>query len=68
MDCLFLGLVRLRKATQKHRHRGNVLASPSELWGIIPPVDDVALNLADVTPGAACRVTCKGHNMLHQAC
>ena len=55
-DCLLLGVVRLGKATQKHRHRGDVLTSLSELWGIISSVHDVALDLAGVTPGAASRV------------
>ena len=37
MDRLFLGVVRLGKAAQKHYHSGNVLIGPSELWGIVPP-------------------------------
>ena len=49
VDRLFLGVNRIGKATQKHRRRGNVLASPSELWGIVPLVGDVALNLASTT-------------------
>ena len=60
VDCLLLWVDRLEKAAQKHRRRGDVLTSPSELWGIIPPVDDDALNLAGVTSGAAHRVTCTG--------
>ena len=56
VDRLFLGVVRLGKATQKHRRHGDVLASPSKLWGIVPPIHDVALDLAGVTPGAAHRV------------
>ena len=66
MDRLLLGVDRLWKAAQKHRHNGNVLASPSELWGIIPPINDVALNLAGATSGAAHRVTCTGHSVLHR--
>ena len=53
VDRLFLGVVRLGKAAQKHGHGGDVLASPSELWGIVPPIHDVALDLVGVTTGAA---------------
>ena len=67
MDSLFLGVVRLRKSTQKHCRGGDVLASLSELWGIVALVHDVALDLAGVTPGAARRVTHMGHNVLHRA-
>ena len=64
VDRLLLWVDRLGKVTQKHHHRGDVLASPSELWGIVPLVDDVALNLAGATPGAARRVTRTGCNMV----
>ena len=67
VDHLFLWVDGLRKATQKHRRRGDVLTSPSELWGIVPPVDDVALNLAGATLGAARRFTCTRRGVLHQA-
>ena len=67
MDHLFLGVVRLGKATQKHCHGGDVLASPSELWGIVPPIRDVMLDLAGVTPGASHRVTHMGHIMVRRA-
>ena len=67
VDRLFLGVVRLGKATQKHRYGGDVLASLSELWEIVPLINDVALNLAGVTPGAAHRVTFTGCNVLHRA-
>ena len=67
MDRLFLGVVRLEKAAQKHCRSGDVLVSPSELWGIIPPVHDVALDLASATSGAARRVTCAWHSVLHRA-
>ena len=53
MDHLFLGVIRLRKAVQKHCRGGDVLASPSELWGIVPSVHDVVLDLVGVTPGTA---------------
>ena len=36
VDRLLLGINRLGKATQKHRHSSDVLASPSKLWGTIP--------------------------------
>ena len=52
-DCMLLGVNMIRKAMQKHRRSGDVLASPSELWRIVPPIHDVALDLAGVTPGAA---------------
>ena len=37
VDRLFLWVVRLGKAAKEHRRRGDVLASLSKLWGIIPP-------------------------------
>ena len=43
---LLLEVDGLCKAAQKHRRSGDVMASPSELWGIIPPIHDVALDLA----------------------
>ena len=67
MDRPLLGVDRPGNAAQKHRRHGDVLASPSELWGIVPPVDDVALNLAGATPGAACRVMRTGRSVLHRA-
>ena len=67
MDVLFLGVVRLGKATQEHHHSGDVLVSPSELWRIVPPIHDVALDLAGVTPSAAHRVTRARHSMLRRA-
>ena len=64
VDRLFLGVVRLRKATQKHYRSGDVLVSPSELWGIFPPVHDVALDLAGATLSAARRVTRTGRSVV----
>ena len=61
MDRLFLGVVQLGKATQKHRRRGDVLTSLSKLWGIVPPIHDIALDLAGMALGAAHRVTHTGH-------
>ena len=53
MDRLFLGVVRLGKATQKHYRSGDVLIGPSELWGIVPPVHGVALDPTGATPSVA---------------
>ena len=67
VDRLFLGVIRLGKAAQKHRRRGDVLASPSKLWGIVSSIHDVALDLTGVTPGAARQVTHAGHSVLCRA-
>ena len=67
MDRLFLGVVRLRKATQKHCRSGDVLVSPSELWEIIPSIYDVALGLVGATPGATRRVMCTGQIVVCRA-
>ena len=67
MDRLFLGVVRLGKATQKHCRNGDDLVSPRELWGIVPPIHDVALDLADTTPGATHRFMCMGRSVVRQA-
>ena len=67
VDRLFLGVVRLRKAAQKHCRSSDVLANPSELWGIIPPVHDVALDLTGVTPAAAGRVLRAWRSVLRRA-
>ena len=64
MDRPLLGVDGLENAAQKHCRSGDVLASLSELWGVIPLVLDVTLDLA----GAARRVTRMGHNVLHRAC
>ena len=67
MDRLFLGVIQHGKAAQKHYRGGDVLVSPRELWGIVPPVHDVALDLAGVTPGAARRGTRTGRLVVHRA-
>ena len=67
MDRLFLGVIRLGKAAQKHCCSGNVLVSPSELWRIVPPIHDVALDLAGVTPSAARQVTHAWRSVLCRA-
>ena len=68
VNCQLLGVDRLGKAMQKHRRGGNVLASPSELRGIISSVQDVALDLIGATPGAARRVTRVWRSVLRRAC
>ena len=67
VDRPLLGVDGLGNTTQKHCRSGDVLASLSELWGVVPLVHDVALDLAGVTPGAARRVTRLGRNVLHRA-
>ena len=53
VERLLLGVVSLGKAAQKYRRSDDVLASPSELWGIVSSVHDVVLDLAGATSGAA---------------
>ena len=67
MDRLFLGVVRLGKAAQKHCCGGDVLTGPSELWGIVPPIHGVALDLKGVTPGAARRSMRTGRSVVRRA-
>ena len=66
VDRLFARVVRLGQATQEHCRSSNVLAGPSELWGIIPLIHDVVLDLAGATPGATRRVMRMGRNVLYQ--
>ena len=56
VDHLLMGIDRLGKAAQKHCRSGDVLASPSKLWGIVPTIQDVALDLAGMTLSVAHRV------------
>ena len=65
VDRPLLGVDGLGNAVQKHCRSGDVLACPSELWGVVPLVHDVALDLAGVTSCAAHWVTCMGRNVLH---
>ena len=63
VDRPLLGVDGLGNATQKHCRSGDVLVSPSKLWGIVPLVHDVALNLAGMTQAPltglhACGTTC----------
>ena len=57
VDRLLLGVNRIGKTAQKHHRSGDVLASPSELWGIVSSIHDVALDLTGVTLGTALWVT-----------
>jgi len=67
VDRLLLGVDRLGKTAQKHRRSGDVLASLSELWGIVSSIHDVALDLTGVTTGAAHRVTRAWRSVLRRA-
>ena len=67
VDHLLMGVDGLGNAAQKHCRSNDVLASPSELWGIIPLVHDVVLDLAGATPGATRQVMCLGRSVLHRA-
>ena len=67
VDYPLLGVNGLGNATQKHCCSSHVLASPSELWEIVPLVHDVVLDLAGATPGAARWVMRMGRNVLHRA-
>ena len=67
VDRSLLGVDELRNAMSKHCRSGDVLASPSKLWGVVPLVHDVMLDLAGVTSNAACRVMRMGRNVLHRA-
>ena len=64
VDRLLLVVDRLWKAAQKHRRSGDVLVSPSKLWGVVHPIHDVALDLTSVTPGTTRRVTRMWRSML----
>ena len=64
MDRPLLGVDRLGNTAQKHRCSGDVLASPSKLWGIVFSVQDVALDLTGMTLGTARRVTCMWRSVL----
>ena len=67
VDRPLLGVHGLGNAAQKHCHSSDVLASPSELWGIVSLVHDVVLDLAGMTPGATRRAMRIGRNVLYQA-
>ena len=50
VDRLLLGVDGLGNVAQKHCYSGDVLASPSELWEIVPLVHDVVLGCAPSAP------------------
>ena len=68
MDRLFMRVVRLGQAAQKHCRGGDVMIGSSELWGMIPPIHGVVLDPMGVTPGAARRSTRTGRDMVRRAC
>ena len=65
MDRPLLGVDGLGNTAQKHYRSGDVLASPSELWGVVPLIHDVVLDLAGPPPGIARQVMRMGRNVLH---
>ena len=67
MDHLFLRVIRLEQATQKHCRSGDVLTGLSELWGIVPPIHGVALDPTGVTSGAARRSMRMGRSVVRRA-
>ena len=67
VDRLFLGVIRLGEAAQERCRGGDVLASSRELWGIVPPIHDVVLDLAGMTPGAARRSMRMGCSVVRRA-
>jgi hypothetical protein len=62
-----LGVDGLGNAAQKHHRSGDDLACPSKLWGIIPLVHDVALDLTGAPLGAARQVMRTWCNVLRRA-
>ena len=53
MDCSSTRVIQLGKVMQEHCRGGNVLTSPSELQGIGPPNQGVALGLMGTTLSTA---------------
>ena len=66
VDHLLLGVDGLRNTAQKHCRSGDVLASLSELWGVVSLVHDVTLDLAGATPSVARRVTRMGRGVVRR--
>ena len=67
MDRLFMRVVWLGQAAQKHYHSGDVLIGLSELWGIVPPVHGVALDPTSTTLGTTRWFMRTGHNVARRA-
>ena len=68
MDRLFMRVVGLRQAAQKHCHGGDVLTGSSELRGIGPPIYGVVPDPMGAPPGAAHRSMRSGHSVVRRAC
>ena len=64
---MFMRVVWLGQAAQKHCRSGDVLTGPSELWGIRPPVHGVALDLIGAALGTARRSMRIGHSVVSRA-
>ena len=60
---MFLGVDGLGNTVQEHCRGSDVLASPGELWEIIPLVHDVMLDLTGATPGITRRAMHMGRNV-----
>lgn len=67
MDGLFLGVSQLGEASEKHRCGGDVLSGSSKLREVIPPSQDVALDLASAGSCAACLVARVRCGVMHWA-
>ena len=68
VDRPLLGVDGLGNAAQKHCRSGDVLASPSKLWGIVPPIHGVALDPMGATLGTTRRFMRMGSSMVRRAC
>ena len=68
MDRLFMRVVGLRQAAQKHCHGGDVLTGSSELRGIGPPIYGVVPDLMGVPLGAARQSLRVGRSVVRRAC
>ena len=68
MDRLFMRVIRLGQATQKHCRSGDVLTDLSKLWGVIPPIHGVALGPTGATLGAARQSMRMGRSVVHREC
>ena len=67
MDRLFMRVIWLEQAAQKHCRGGDVLVCPSEGRGIVSPVHGVVLDPMGATPSAARWSTRTGRNEVHRA-
>ena len=67
MDHLFMRVVQLGQAAQKHCRGSDVLIASSELWGTVPPIHGVVLDPTSVTPGVARWFMRAGHSVVCRA-